>query len=84
MVRIKLVSRPSGIKLRAGKLRRVAPFAVTIRLGSALNLRAPAEVKRGGETLELRGWRVKGKLRKGPALRVVGRADARYVALYAR
>jgi glucose/arabinose dehydrogenase len=81
-VRISLASRPPGIRLWAGKVRRAAPFAVPLRRGGALSLRAPARSRRGGRELELRGWRVKGRLRQVSALRVVGWSNAHYVAVY--
>jgi glucose/arabinose dehydrogenase len=81
-VRIGLASRPPGIKLWAGRTRRAAPFAVTIAQGRSLNLRAPSSARRAGRRLELRGWLVKGRLRRVSSLRVVARGNARYVAIY--
>jgi glucose/arabinose dehydrogenase len=81
-VRIALASRPPGIKLRAGKVLRRAPFAVTVQAGSGLMLRAPRQVQQGGQLLHLRGWRLNGRLRSASSLWVVGRGDSRYVAVY--
>jgi hypothetical protein len=81
-VKLTIASQPPGVKLKAGKARRRAPFTISVHKGSAVALRAPSKVTRGGDRLVLRGWRVKGKLKKGPSLRAVARSNARYVAVY--
>jgi glucose/arabinose dehydrogenase len=83
-VRVTVASRPPGIKLRAGKLRERSPFTLEIPKESALTLRAPRHVTHGRRTLHLRGWRLKGKLKPSPTLRVVGRSDGRYLAVFGR
>lgn len=82
-VRLTIASRPPGIKVRAGKVRRRAPFSLRLAKGRKLALRAPAKAVRKGRDYVFRGWLVKGKLKKTPALSVVGRSNARYVAVYA-
>lgn len=82
-VRIGVASRPPGIKLRAGNVRRSSPFSREVPQGSRLTLRAPARTTRGGRSYVLRGWLVKGRLRKGTILTVVARGPSRYVAVYA-
>jgi glucose/arabinose dehydrogenase len=82
-VRLTIVSRPSGIKIRAGKTRRTAPFSLSVPTGTNVALRAPAKTVHGSRDFVFRGWKVKGKLRKATGLNVIGRTDARYVAVYA-
>ncbi|MDQ3724412.1 MAG: PQQ-dependent sugar dehydrogenase [Actinomycetota bacterium] len=82
-VKLTIVSRPAGIKVRAGKVRRLAPFSLNVLTGASVALRAPGKATSGGREYRLRGWLVKGKLKRGPALNVVARGNGRYVAVYA-
>jgi glucose/arabinose dehydrogenase len=81
-VRLAIVSRPPGIKLQAGASKRRAPFSVNVLPGTKVALRAPAKAAKGGRDYRLKGWLVKGKLKRRPAVSVVGRAGGRYVAVY--
>jgi glucose/arabinose dehydrogenase len=81
-VKLTIASQPSGVKIQAGRVRRRAPFTLRVRKGVTVALRAPGSVTRGGHRLALRGWRVKGTLKKGASLRAVARGNARYVAVY--
>lgn len=82
-VRLTIVSRPPGIKLQAGKSKRRAPFAVNVTKGTKVALKAPAKATKGKRDYRLKGWLIKGKLKRKPAVIVVGRAPGRYVAVYA-
>jgi glucose/arabinose dehydrogenase len=82
-VRLSIVSRPPGIKLQAGKSKRRAPFAISVRKGTKVALKAPAKASKGKRDYRFKGWLIKGKLKRKPALSVVGRAPGRYVAVYA-
>jgi len=82
-VRLSIVSRPLGIKLQAGKSKRRAPFTISVTQGTKVALKAPAKVTKGKRHYRLEGWLIKGKLKRKPAVTVVGRAPGRYVAVYA-
>jgi glucose/arabinose dehydrogenase len=82
-VRLALASKPPGVKLRVGGVAKRAPFTIPIEKGKSVTLRAPSRVKAGGKRLKLRGWRLKGRLRRTSKLPVIAKADARYVAVYA-
>jgi glucose/arabinose dehydrogenase len=82
-VRLSIVSRPPGIKLQAGKSKRRAPFAVSVTQGAKVTLKAPAKATKGQRDYRFKGWLIKGKLKRKPAVTVIGRAPGRYVAVYA-
>lgn len=82
-VRLSIVSRPPGIKLQAGKSKRRAPFSISVTQGAKVALKAPAKATKGKRDYRLKGWLVKGKLKRRPAVSVIGRAGGRYVAVYA-
>jgi glucose/arabinose dehydrogenase len=82
-VRLSIVSRPPGIKLQAGKSKRRAPFAISVTQGAKVALKAPAKATKGKRDYRFKGWLIKGKLKRKPAVTVVGRAPGRYVAVYA-
>ena len=82
-VRLSIVSRPPGIKLQAGKSKRRAPFAISVAKGTKVALKAPAKAAKGKRDYRFKGWLIKGKLKRKPAVAVVGRAPGRYVAVYA-
>ena len=82
-VGLTIVSRPPGIKLQAGKSKRRAPFAISVTQGTKVALKAPAKATKGKRDYLFKGWLIKGKLKRKPAVTVVGRAPGRYVAVYA-
>jgi glucose/arabinose dehydrogenase len=81
-VTLSIVSRPPGVRIKAARIRKPAPFSIKIAKGSAVALRAPGGIVRGGRKLKLRGWLVRGKLRKTAQVYAGGNSNGRYIAVY--
>jgi len=82
-VTVKVASRPAGVRVKAGDVRKKAPFSLDLAQGKSVVLRAPGQIVHSGHRLALRGWLVKGKLKKTARVSVGGNAGGRYVAIYA-
>ncbi|HKF83668.1 MAG TPA: PQQ-dependent sugar dehydrogenase [Solirubrobacterales bacterium] len=84
MAHLRLASRPPGVKLRLGSVRRAAPFAAEVGFGTHTFLAAPKEVRKADRVLRFKGWTSGGRKLGAAARRalVVG-GDAAYLAVYA-
>jgi len=83
-VRLRLASKPPGVRLRVGALRVLAPSALEFDLGTETFLVAPAQIRRHGRVLRFRRW-IEGGRSLSPSRRrelTLG-GNVRYVALYA-
>jgi glucose/arabinose dehydrogenase len=81
---VRLASRPKGVPLRIGTLRRVAPFAADLSVGSRTYLLAPRTIRRRGRTLRFQQWTSAGrKLSAAPHRELVISGTATYLAVYA-
>lgn len=84
MAQVRLASRPPGARLRLGPLRRAAPFATSVVLGTKTFLLAPKTLRRHGKTLSFKRWTSGGRS-LGTAVRrvlTIG-GNATYLAVYA-
>jgi glucose/arabinose dehydrogenase len=80
---VRLASRPPGVRLRLGGMRRAAPFATELRIGSQASLMAPKTIQRRGRALRFEQWIGSGlKSNASPRrqLRIFGPAS--YLAVY--
>jgi glucose/arabinose dehydrogenase len=83
MARVRLASRPPGVRLRLGPLRRAAPFATTAVLGTRTFLLAPKAIRRRGRVLGFRRWVSGGRsLGASPRRALTITGDAAYLAVY--
>ena len=82
-ITVSVASRPPGVRIKAGGARRKAPFSLQLAQGGSVALRAPRATVRGGRRLALRGWLVRGKLKKTAQVSAGGSSNGRYVAIYA-
>jgi glucose/arabinose dehydrogenase/PKD repeat protein len=80
-VTVSVASRPPGVRIKAGRARRKAPFSLQLAPASSVALRAPRQTVHGGRRLALRGWLVHGKLKKTAQVSASG-SGGRYVAVY--
>ncbi|HXR60278.1 MAG TPA: hypothetical protein VN732_03020, partial [Solirubrobacterales bacterium] len=79
---VSVSSRPAGVRIKVGRVRRKAPFALELAPGTSTTLRAPRETVHRGRRLELRGWLVRRKLKKTAQVSAGGTGGG-YVAVYA-
>jgi glucose/arabinose dehydrogenase len=81
--RLVLASRPRGVPLRIGAVRRPAPFAVEIPTARATFIRAPRAVRHRGRVLHFRRW-LRGGHGAGakPRRKLIITGDSRFVAVY--
>jgi hypothetical protein len=81
---VRLASRPPGVRLRLGSLRREAPFASEVGIGSRTILAAPATIQRRGRTLRFKRWIGDGRRPSAsPRRRLTIFGPASYLAVYA-
>lgn len=80
-VTVSVSSRPAGVRIKVGRVRRRAPFSLALAKGSSVALRAPRATVHGGQRLVLRGWLVRGKLKKAAQVSAGGNGG-HYVAIY--
>jgi glucose/arabinose dehydrogenase len=84
MASVKLASRPPGIKLALGTLRRPAPFTAELELGTRTFLAAPAKIRKGGRLFRFSRWTSGGrKLGTAPRRALTVSGAAAYLAVYA-
>ncbi|MGN6200893.1 MAG: PQQ-dependent sugar dehydrogenase [Solirubrobacterales bacterium] len=81
-VKVTVVSRPPGVKIKAAGKSKRAPFSLEVKQGSTVALRAPGVFSHAGKRLKLRGWLVRGKLKKTAQVKAGGASGGRYVAIY--
>jgi len=82
--KVRLASRPPGIKLALGTLRRPAPFSATLGLGTHTFLAAPGQVRKGGRLFRFSRWLSGGrKLGTAPRRALTVSGAAAYLAVYA-
>lgn len=81
-ISVKVASRPAGVRIKAAGVRKKAPFSLDLAQGKSVMLRAPGQIVHGGHRMELRGWLVRGKLKKTARVSAGG-SSGRYVAIYA-
>ena len=81
--RIRLASRPPGVKLRLGGVRRAAPFAAQVEIGAETFFAAPKTIRRSGRALHFLRWLKNGrKLTGNPRRELTVSGDATYLAVY--
>jgi glucose/arabinose dehydrogenase len=81
--RLRLASRPRGVGLRVGSLRRVAPFAASLPRGARTFILAPRWIRRQGQLLRFQRWASSGHtVGSAPRRAVTVSGDSRYVAVY--
>lgn len=84
VAQVHLASRPPGARLRLGPLRRAAPFATSVVLGTKTFLLAPKTIHKRGRILSFTRWAGGGRT-LGTAVRreLTIAGNATYVAVYA-
>jgi glucose/arabinose dehydrogenase len=81
--RVRLVSRPAGVKLRLGGVRRKAPFTAQVRSGLETFIAAPKTIRKNGKALRFLRWLGNGRKLGGSSRRELEVADdITYVAVY--
>ena len=84
LAHLRLASKPSGVPLRVGVVRSVAPFSAELAVGARTSIVAPAKIRRHGQTLRFKRWARDGRALGAPRRREVAiTGDARYLAVYA-
>ena len=78
LARVRLRSRPEGIRVRIGPLRRRAPFTDMLPAGSTRTLLAPRRVKHDGRTWLFRRWSTGGPRRQ----KITVGEDPGFTAIY--
>ena len=82
--RVRLASRPPGAKLGIGAVRKVAPFAAELQLGTKTFLAAPRVFRKRGRTYRFSRWTSGGrKLGTAPRRALTVAAPGTYLAVYA-
>jgi glucose/arabinose dehydrogenase len=81
--RVTLASRPPGVPLRIGAVRKLAPFSLEYPLRVRTFILAPPQIQRGGRPLVFRRWiRDRRSLGKARRRQVAVAGKARYVGVY--
>ncbi len=81
--KVRLVSRPSGVKLRLGGVRRRAPFTAQVQRGLETFIAAPRTIRGNGRTLRFLRWLKDGRRLGGSPRRELKVGGAvTYVAVY--
>ncbi len=81
---VRLASQPPGAKLGLGAVRRVAPFAAQVPVGTQSFLTAPKTLRKRGRTLRFSRWMSAGRrLGASPHRDLTISGAATYVAVYA-
>jgi glucose/arabinose dehydrogenase len=82
--RIRLASKPPGVRLRVGALRRIAPFWADLPLGESTFIAAPQRVRREGRLWQFKRWMSGGRgAGAAPRRGVQVSGNVRYLAVYA-
>jgi len=81
--RLRLVSKPAGVRLRVGGVGAIAPFSVRLPLGRHTYLLAPRSIERQGRVLHFERW-MSGGRGAGTARRhrLTVHEHGRYVAVF--
>ncbi|HVD40981.1 MAG TPA: PQQ-dependent sugar dehydrogenase [Solirubrobacterales bacterium] len=81
--RVRLVSRPPGVKLRLGGVQRKAPFVAQVETGIKTFIAAPKTIRKNGKALRFLRWLKDGrKLGSSPRREFKVATGVTYVAVY--